>query len=214
MMDWLSKLQPKYPGKEITSDDINELQEAIQKAFGEIYTQNDAWFELFCLFVLQQQGEVNALFIDRLQDESFFNVAKMKHLGYDELTKSIGFLDKSAYEGTAVTKMIVSPTEKNIRHILLITNEYKPERTEILYEISHDGENYIPITPNGYTPITLEQPKPCVYLRIKMKRSSTSQSPKLYSWALLYQDDYYSYRYVDDGITTNIESDWDGTIVE
>lgn len=214
MMDWLSKLQPKYPGKEITSDDINELQETIQKAFGEIYTQNDAWFELFCLFVLQQQGEVNALFIDRLQDESFFNVAKMKHLGYDELTKSIGFLDKSAYEGTAATKMIVSPTEKNIRHILLITNEYKPERTEILYEISHDGENYIPITPNGDTPITLEQPKPCVYLRIKMKRSSTSQSPKLYSWALLYQDDYYSYRYVDDGITTNIESDWDGTIVE
>lgn len=213
-MDWLSKLQPKYPGKEIKSDDINELQEAIQKAFGEIYTQNDTWFELFCLFVLQQQGEVNALFIDRLQDESFFNVAKMKNLGYDKLTKSIGFLNESAYEGTAVTKTIVSPTEKNIRHILLITNEYKPEGTEILYEISHDGENYVSITPNGYTPITLEQPKPCVYLKIKMKRSSTLHSPKLYSWALLYQDDYYAYRYVDDGITTNIESGWDGTIVE
>lgn len=197
----------------IDAEHINVLQETLEDTQEEVFRQADTAFLHQCLFTLEHHPDANAMIVDLLEDSSKWNHGTMENVSYDSDIHSLVLDAPNQTEGKVVSKVIYNKTGKPFRKLLLLVDEYKPLGTDIQYEVSHDNINYYSITPNIATPMTLPNEKAQLFLRVTFRRDAFDVVPRIDAWALLYQDETYLFRFLDGGLTINIESDWDGTIV-
>lgn len=197
----------------IQAEDINELQRSIEKLQEDSFVQGDASFLNRCLFALEHHPDANSMIVDLLEDNAKLDESRMTLTYYDETAKSLA-LDESFLTGTAVTRVIVNKTGRPFRKLVLLADEYKPEGTSVTYEISYNNQTYYPITANQAIPIQPPEELAQFYLRITFqKNNEETSSPRVDAWALLYLDTTYAFRFLDDGLNIDTESDWDGTII-
>lgn len=196
----------------IQAEDINELQEAIKDNQEEIFRQADTQFLDRCLFTLSQTPQANAMIYDLLQDTNKINVPEMKGIRYNEKIRAL-VLD-NAFSGSFITKALINETGRPYRKLYLITDHYQPQGTDMIFEFSYDGISYYPMTPNHPAVTILPNERGECYIRVTMTRGLTSVVPRLDAWALIYEDETYVFRYMEDGLDIDIEASWDGRIIE
>lgn len=198
----------------ISAEHINELQNAfLEKQKGD-FRQADQNLLANALFNLENHPAINSMIIDVFEDASRMNLGGSQYVRYDEDIRSIVFDETGEMQGMFATRMIANGSGKPFRKLILIVNEYKPTGTDIHYEISYDGIEFFPIQPNSSIPLEVGVARPEFTLRVHFSKDTTLETepvPRLDGWALLYQDDAYSFRFLDNGITIDIENGSNGT---
>jgi hypothetical protein len=198
----------------VDAADINELQRTLEKAQEELFVQADASFLHKALFTLEHHPDTNTMFVDLMEDSSKFNISSMQHVSYSEEMNSISLDGVDQSEGSVITKALINSTGKAYRKIVLLTDEHKPQNSGIEYSISFDGVKFLQIQANQAIPAITQDEMGQVYMKIRFTRQDFTTSPRVDAWALLYEDETYKFRFLDDGLDIGIESGWDGTIIK
>lgn len=214
----MSKRQyTKYDVKEdhlsvISAEDINALQRAVEALQENSFAQADDAFLDRAIASLGHHPEANAMVVN-VMDGTAIGVSTTHTNTYlDPITRSLR-LSADATEGHSVAT-VVNPTAKPFLTPLMLSDHKAPEGTSVTYEISYDGQTYYPVTPNQAHPLEVDVERSTVYIRIGFSRTDIEQEPRVDAWAIMYGDETYGFRFLDDGIDIGIESLWDGTIVE
>jgi hypothetical protein len=154
------------------------------------------------------------MFVDLMEDSSKFNISSMQHVSYSEEMNSISLDGVDQSEGSVITKALINSTGKPYRKIVLLTDEHKPQNSGIEYSISFDGVKFLQIQANQAIPAITQDEMGQIYMKIRFTRQDFTTSPRVDAWALLYEDETYKFRFLDDGLDIGIESGWDGTIIK
>lgn len=199
----------------VKADDINALQEAIDLQQQEDFRQGDKDFVNEMLFSLQNHPVANSVIYDLFSDNTKMNVSAFTNVNYYEDISAVLFEPSEAgVPGVFLTKAIQNPTLTPVRKALFMAHDYKPAGTSIAYEFSYDGVNFIPVTPGDSTPLETTDAGVEFFVRATMTGDETTGAfPRLHGWAVLYQDENYMFRFMEDGLDIDIEGAWDGTIV-
>lgn len=204
-------------GQIISAEDINELQEAISEQARENFRQDDAIFLDTALFTLLNHVDVNAIMVELFENNARINFSKSTGVTFHPESRSVIFDELNLEDSVLVTTALTNPNEGAMRKlVLMIGNVIKSESVTMTYEYSYDGGfTYKPISPNQNEPVIAleEEVSSAVTLRITVRRPDTTEEVRLDSWALLYEDETYLFRFLDDGLDIDIEDGWDGTIV-
>lgn len=207
----------KYDDKEdhlsvISAEDINALQRAVEALQENSFAQADDAFLDRALASLGHHPEANAMIVN-LMDGTAIGVT-VAHTGtyVDPITRSLR-LSADANEGYSVATLI-NPTGKPFLGPLLLSDHVYPDGASVIYEISYDDQAYYEATPNQAQPLEVDVERSTVYVRISLSRAQLEQEPRVDAWAILYGDETYGFRFLDDGLDIGIESLWDGTIIE
>ena len=198
----------------IDAEHMNQLQETLERTQQELFVQADESFLSKALFTLEHHPDANAMLVDQMSTAERFNSASMTEVAFEEETKAIGFVNPTASEGSVVTNALSTGTTSVFKKIILLADQYLPEGSSIEYYLSFDNVSFKQIQPNQAIPAMTEKELGQLYLKVRFLRSRIEAEPRLDAWALLYQDETYMFRFLDNGLDIGIESDWDGTIVE
>jgi hypothetical protein len=198
----------------ISADHINELQKTLERTQEELFYQADVAFLSKSLFTLDQHPDANSMIVDTLEDASRVDSTRSQSVSYIEETNSIAFDHPTSLTGVFRTRAVQNETRMPMRKVILLTDEYTPEGAKIDYEISYDAVVFHPITPNYAIPLETGDERGEIYIRATFSRLTEDLQPRIDAWAILYQDETYAFRYLDDGINLGVEAGWDGTIVK
>lgn len=193
----------------IQAEDINELQRTLERVQEDLFVQADASFLQKALFTLEHHPDANAMTIDLMEDSSKFNISTMTNVTYSEEMRGIVLDSPEESEGSVITKVTYNETGKPYKKLVLLTDEYKPDESTIEYFVSFDGVSYIQIYPNQAIPAITTDELAQFYLKVRFTKRDFTTAPRLDAWAMLYEDETYVLRFLDDGLDIGIESEWD-----
>lgn len=196
----------------IDANDINELQRAVEELQKTAFIQADDAFLDRCFVSLAHHPDANAMIVNTM-DGSLRGVSMTYRDTYlDTATRSI-VLTPGAYSGYMVAE-IPNETGKAMRLPVLLVDEHTDDSSRIEYEMSYDDQTYYPIRPNEAMPLEVDTERSILYLRITLNRYVEETNPRVDAWAVLYKDETFAFKFLDDGLDIGVESLWDGTIVE
>lgn len=194
----------KYPrhadniGEIISAEDVNQLQREIEDQQRDIYDLRDVDFEKKTLFVLENHPVVNSMLVDKLDDDNNINKELMNHVMYSENERAVAFhKDSTLLEDSIEFDEIVHRKGLPIAKVLLMVDDYKPNGTDIEYQVSNNGVDYYTIEPNQSQVLKVPHSGARLRLRAVFKRNEFTVSPRLDAWALLYEDTSYSVNLFD-----------------
>lgn len=174
----------------ISARDVNELQGTLENVQQKVIGMKDVDFLHKCLFTLDHNPLVNAMWIDLMDDTSKADIRSSQGVHYFVEEGGWGFPPGSPdLSAVLYSKPYIVETRSQIRSFLLMVNAYIPAGSRFFFEVSADGSHWHPITPSydnvmsitswaGYT----------LRLRVRMERDNADIQPILYGWALLYHD--------------------------
>lgn len=207
---------PKTDGSQeiISAEDINNLQYTVEEVQEKNLSQDDRMFVTKALFSLNNHETSNAIMMDTLSTSDNLNLPLSSNVYYDAVRRSIVYEPQTLAEGIMDTKILANPNQTPYRKLILLVSEFKESGTDIFYEFSYDGVTFHPITPNQGIPVDLiEERTSNLTLRFRFQTTELEKIARIDAWALLYQDEAYMIRFMEDGLNIDIESPWDGTII-
>ena len=177
-------------GKEIISaDDINKVQQSINNTEKDIIDLYSQTFKAKALFALEHNKNVNSMFMDTLETPYKIYKSVSENIEYDENEKCIRLLKHGAVkEGIFQSTKMVSQYSPMINKVLLLVDTDVPKGCKINYFVSSDGVSFFPIKPGGTQPTTLGIMGNALYVKAVLYKNAKLQSPRIFSWALLYHD--------------------------
>lgn len=196
----------------ISAEDVNELKAAVENLQEQTFIQEDLLFTDRCVMALANHPEANALVVDTLDEQDVGLTYHLRNLTYHQEMRGM-VLDIGQASGS-LTVEIPSPTGKVIRLPVILAEEYRPQGTTTRWEVSYDNETFHPVRINEALPPNLQGERSILFVRFTMTRTAADQEPRLDAFALLYKDETYAFKFLDDGLDIGVESLWDGTIVE
>lgn len=197
----------------ISAEHVNALQGVLEEVQQQNFRESDQTFLNRALFTIEQTPSANAMIVDLLENNEKINLSLSQGARYESKTHSMVFDDPQFLTATMTTTVITNPTEAPMRKILLLTDEYAPLGVNISYEFSYDNIQFFPINQNVGTPLVVDAPLDRGILRATIRRGSSSVIARIDAFALLFEDETYNFKFLDDGLDIDIESNWDGTIV-
>lgn len=173
-----------YSAKHINNTNLNV--ESVQK---DVLTLFDDNFKTDCFFALDNNPNINSLFIDMLDTPYHVFKTKSLNIRYDNTEKCITLeKESSIMEGIFQTTKYSSQYSKLIGKFILLVNDHIPKGCRINYFVSANGKDFYPIPIGGSIPTKLPNPGNDIYLRAQLFKNKNYESPRIFSWCLLYYD--------------------------
>lgn len=175
----------------ISSDHVNELQTQSEINQRELYRQDDVDFLNRALFILEHHTVVNSLYTEMAEDITKMDMENSPGIKFDRNESAFSMEDGEMLEATLLMKTFQNLNNTNVSDIIFMSNAVVPDGAKILYEISNNGLNFYPITPNEANVFRIPTTGSKIDLRIRFFRSPGLKSPMLKSFAILYRDAQY-----------------------
>lgn len=175
----------------VSADHVNELQSQSEINQRELYRQDDVDFLNRGLFILDNHTIVNSLYVELAEDITKVDMESSPGIKFDKNELAFSMEDGDAVEATLVMKTFQNLNNTNLTDIIFMSNALLPEGSKILYEVSNNGLNYYPITPNEANVFRIPTVGSKLDLRIRFFRSPGLKSPMLKAFAFLYRDMQY-----------------------
>lgn len=175
--------------EKISAQDVNELAKAINNSEKNILDILDASFEQKAFFALQNSNDMNSMFMDDLKTPYKVFMANSTNIQHNASESSITLISNgNVADGTFQTTKLVSKYTTSTSKFVLLVDDEVPKGCRINYFISADGVSFYPIKPN--TGVTTQIPSPgnAMYVKAQLYKNKNFESPKLFAWALLYND--------------------------
>lgn len=187
-------------GEVIEGEDINKIQETVNKQEKINVERSETEFLNRCLFILENHFAVNSGFIDELEDLN--NISSMQN-DYQNNTFEFDFDDTSLKISPGIDKNVIHTKEINsevdndqafLNDFLLLVDATIPQGASIEYYISTDFGDF-PIKPSKENSLKIQKSILNFQLKIIMTRNSLGQSPKLFSFGILFFDIFLEKKY-------------------
>lgn len=175
--------------EKISAQDINEIAGAINNSEKNILDVLGTTFEQKAFFTLQNNNDINSMFMDDLKTPYKVFMANSTSIQHNASESSITLINSGAVkEGVFQTTKLVSKYTTSISKFVLLVDEEIPKGCRINYFVSSDGMSFYPIKAN--TGVVTEVPTTgnAMFVKAQLYKNKNFESPKLFGWALLYND--------------------------
>lgn len=175
----------------ISADHVNELQDRSEVNQRELYRQDDVDFLNRALFVLEHHTIVNSLYVELGDDITKVDMENSPGIKFDQNERSFSMENGDAIEATLLMRTFQNQNNTNLSDIIFMASASIPDGAKILYEVSNNGLNYYPITPNEANVFRIPTIGSTLDLRIRFFRSPGLKTPMLKAFAFLFRDAQY-----------------------
>lgn len=175
--------------EKISAQDINSLASAINNTEQNVLDIIDETFEQKAFFVLQNNSGINSMFMDGLETPYKIFMAHSEGIKHDTKESCITLNENgNIKDGVFETTKLSSQYTTTICKFLLMVDEEIPKGCRINYFVSSDGMSFYPIKANTGVVVEIPTSGNTIHLKAQLYKNKNYQSPKIFGWALLYND--------------------------
>lgn len=173
----------------VSAKDINNANLNIESVQRDVLSLYDDSFRDNCFFVLDNNPNINSLFIDMLDTPYHIFKSQSLNIKFDNEEKCVTLEPNSSImSGIFQTTKYESKYSKLIGDFILFVNDVIPKGCRINYFVSSNGKDFYPIPVGGSIPTRLQFKGNNIYLKAQLFKNAKFESPKIFSWCLLYYD--------------------------
>lgn len=192
-MDYLEYFRDLVPrlddaGHVVSAQDINALQELVENLQREAFYRRDEDFLRMLMDVLEHQPDLNAMWIELLEDNSMLDLSNSLGIKFDENSRSVGLAEESL-QGYVTSRVYFPHSKCAVKRVMLFVMHNVPSGDTAVYELSNNGLDFYPVEANTGHIVELPTSGSRLYIRIKLNREDHDHpGPLVGAWSVLYYD--------------------------
>jgi hypothetical protein len=182
------KIHINNASQTIDARDVNKLSLALNAAEANVLDLSSESFKTKAFFALENNAEINAMFMDDFENSNFINHFQSIGIQYETEDRQIVVDSKPEFtEGKLISTKYMSQVKGTVQKVILLVDDYIPGGAAINYYVSTNDDDFIPIKKNQSTVMAIKE-GPYGIMRADMRKNAAGESPRIYGWTLLYWD--------------------------
>lgn len=174
----------------ITAQDTNAVQSTLESVQREVFGVKDSDFLQKCLFTLDHNPLVNAMWIDLMESPDRVDQVATQGLAFFPEERGWAFpAEGTGTTGTLISRPYLVETRSLIKSVLLMVSAHVPAGATVTYEITTDDKRWVPIQPSADNVLNLTAwLGHTIRVRATLRREAAGVQPIIHGWAVLYND--------------------------
>jgi len=182
------KIHINNASQTVNAEDLNKLGLAVNAAESNLIDLSSESFKNKAFFALENNQEVNSLFLDDFESSNYINHFLSENLYYNTDSRYISIDPKPQFNAAkALSVKYISQVKGTVQRVILLVDDYVPKGAIINYYVATNDDDFMPIRKNQSVVSEIIE-GPCAILRADMRKNAAGESPRIYGWALLYWD--------------------------